>query len=177
MNWTLPSRQITSTLGFERVITPLTPFGDAPDGGWPAENDPTRPTSKPDFDSWGFDSWWTAQDWLTWHRALKASYGLDEANRIFVTAWQQQGFLASPLDARSFDTSFREYARANGFLDALYYGLGSLVRPIGTVTDIGTAVTDGISTVASISRWAIPAAALVLGYLWLEKATPKRSFR
>lgn len=168
---------ITSTLGFQRVITPMTPFGDIPDAGWDPSNDPSRPTSTPDYDSWGPDSWWTAQDWLTWHRALKSAYGLDEANRIFVTAWQQQGFGASPLDARSFDTSFRDYARTNGFLDALYYGLGALVRPIGTVTDVTGAVSDGVSTTAALAKWAIPIGALVLGYLWLERATPRRSFR
>lgn len=168
---------VTSTLGFRRIRSPLSPFGDMPDGGWAPENDPTRPTSTPDYDGWWFDSWWTAQDWLTWHRALKAAYGLEEANRIFVTAWQRQGIGAGPLDARSFDTSFREYARANGFLDGLYWGLGSLARPIGTTTDIGSAVTEGVSTVAGIGRWAIPAAAIVLGYLWLREATPRKSYR
>ncbi len=80
-------RPADSVLPFNRIRTPMTPFGDMPDGGWPAANDPTRADATPDYDGWGIDSWWTANDWMTWHRTLKARYGLDEANRRFITAW------------------------------------------------------------------------------------------
>ena len=73
------SRGFTSTLGYSRIVTPLTPFGDAPSGGWSTANDPSNPEATPDYDGWGPDSWWTAQDWLTWHRSLKSKYGLDKA--------------------------------------------------------------------------------------------------
>jgi hypothetical protein len=156
------------------VVTPLTPFGDAPSGGWPAANDPTNADSKPDYDGWGPDSWWTANDWMTWHRSLKAKYGLDDANVRFVNAWQQQGALSSPLDARSFDTNFRDYAKANGFFDALYYGLGALAKPIGTTTDVISGVTQGISTVANLAKFVIPVAALAFAYLFFVSKAPKR---
>ena len=45
------SRGATSTLGFNRVRTPLNPFGDAPKGGFPPANDPTKPDSTPDYDN------------------------------------------------------------------------------------------------------------------------------
>lgn len=168
------SRGATSTLGFRRVVTPLTPFGDAPAGGWPAENDPTRPDSTPDYDGWGPDSWWTARDWMTWHGALKSKYGIDEANRKFITAWEKQGFGATPLDARSFDTQFRDYAKANGFFDALYYGAGALVKPIGAVTDVVTGVTEGVSATAKLSKYLIPVAALALAYFAFQAYAPRR---
>ena len=168
------SRGVTSTLGFSRVRTPLNPFGDAPKGGWPEANNPTNPNATPDYDDWGPDSWWTAQDWLTWHRTLKAKYGLDEANARFVAAWQKQGMLSSPLDARSFDSSFREYAKANGFLDALYYGLGAVAKPIGTTTDVVTGVTQGISTAATLSKYLIPVAAVALAYFAFQAYAPRR---
>lgn len=168
---------VTSTLGFRRIRSPLSPFGDAPSGGWAPENDPTRATSTPDYDDWGPDSWWTGQDWLTWHRALKDAYGLEVANARFIAAWQQQGLGSGALGARSFDSSFRDYARANGFFDGLYWGLGSVTRPIGTTTDVTTGISEGVSTVANLSKWAIPAAAIVLGYLWLREATPRKSYR
>jgi hypothetical protein len=168
------SRGATSTLGFRRVVTPLTPFGDAPSGGWPAANDPTNADSKPDYDGWGPDSWWTSNDWMTWHRSLKARFGLDDANVRFVNAWQQQGALSAPLDARSFDTNFRDYAKANGFFDALYYGLGALAKPIGTTTDVITGVTQGVSTVANLAKYAIPVAALAFAYLFFMSKAPKR---
>lgn len=168
------SRGATSTLGFRRVVTPLTPFGDAPSGGWPAANNPTNADSKPDYDGWGPDSWWTANDWMTWHRSLKARYGLDDANVRFVNAWQQQGALSAPLDARSFDTNFRDYAKTNGFFDALYYGLGALAKPIGATTDVITGVTQGVSTVANLAKFVIPVAALAFAYLFFVSKAPKR---
>lgn len=168
------SRGVTSTLGFRRVVTPLTPFGDMPSGGWKPENDPTKATSKPDYDGWGWDSWWTASDWMTWHKALKAQYGIEEANSRFINAWQQQGIGATPLDARSFDSSFRDYAKANGFFDALYYGAGALVKPIGAVSDVVTGVTEGVSITAKLAKYAIPAAALAFAYFYFVAKAPRR---
>jgi len=167
-------RGMTSTLGFNRIRTPLNPFGDAPKGGFAPANDPTKATSTPDYDGWGPDSWWTAQDWLTWHRALKNQFGLDEANRRFITAWQKQGIGASPLNARSFDSSFRNYAKANGFFDGLYYGLGSIARPIGTTTDVVAGVTKGIETTASLTKYLIPIAAVALAYFAFQAYAPRR---
>lgn len=168
------SRGATSTLGFRRVVTPLTPFGDAPSGGWPAANDPTNADSKPDYDGWGPDSWWTANDWLTWHRSLKARYGLDDANVRFVNAWEQQGALSAPLDARSFNTAFRDYAKANGFLDALYYGVGALVKPIGAVTDVVSDVSQGISATATFTKYLIPIAVAAFAYMAFTAYAPRR---
>ena len=168
------SRGATSTLGFNRIRTPLNPFGDAPSGGFPSENDPTNASSTPDYDNWGPDSWWTAQDWLTWHRSLKTRFGLDEANSRFINAWQKQGIGSSPLDARSFDSSFREYAKANGFFDALYYGLGSLVKPIGVTTDVISGVSTGISSTASLTKYIIPIAAVILAYMAFTAYAPRR---
>jgi hypothetical protein len=167
-------RGATSTLGFNRIRTPLNPFGDAPSGGFPPANSPTNPDATPDYDGWGPDSWWTAQDWLTWHRSLKAKYGPDVANQKFINAWQKQGIGASPLDARSFDTSFRDYAKANGFFDALYYGAGSLTRPIGTATDVVAGVTEGISSTASLTKYLIPIAAIALAYMAFNAYAPRR---
>jgi hypothetical protein len=167
-------RGVTSTLGFRRVVTPLNPFGDAPSGGWPAVNDPTNADSTPDYDNWGPDSWWTAQDWMTWHRSLKARFGLDEANVRFVNAWEKQGVLSSPLDARSFNTAFRDYAKANGFFDALYYGLGALVKPIGAVTDVVSGVSQGISSTASLTKYILPLAAIALAYMAFTAYAPRR---
>jgi hypothetical protein len=111
---------------------------------------------------------------MTWHRSLKARFGLDDANVRFVNAWQQQGALSAPLDARSFDTNFRDYAKANGFFDALYYGLGALAKPIGATTDVITGVTQGVSTVANLAKYVIPVAALAFAYLFFVSKAPKR---
>lgn len=109
---------------------------------------------------------------------MKATYGLEVANRNFITQWQQQGLGANPLDARSFNTRFRDYAKANGFFDALYYGLGVLAQPIGATVGAGTSVINAaesaINTTASISKYVLPVAALFFAWTWYNGALLKR---
>lgn len=132
---------------------------------------PTNPDATPDLDGWGWDSFWSAQDWLTWHAAVKARDGLDVANARFLAAWNQQSFGASPLDARSFDSGFREYARANGFLSGLYGNGASIAQPLGLVSDVASASTQvgaGIQNTGTLLKWLLPVAVLgVVGvYAW-----------
>jgi len=168
------SRGVTSTLGFRRVVTPLTPFGDAPSGGFKPENDPTNAGSTPDYDDWFWDSWWTPQDWITWHKSLKSQYGLDEANSRFINAWAKQGVGASPIDARSFDVTFQNYAKANGFYDGLYYGLGALVKPIGAVTSAVSGASEGVAAIGSLTKYLLPIAGLALAYFAFMAYAPRR---
>jgi hypothetical protein len=174
------SPQFTSTLGFRRVRSPLVPFGD-----WPAAHDPTSADATPDYDSWGWDDWWTAADWQRWHGALKARFGLVEANHHFIAAWEQQSLGASPLDARSFNSDFKAYAKENGFYDALFQGLGVLARPVSAgvqvitagsevVEDVVDATASAVSTTAAAAKWLLPVAALVMGFLYLQTVTPRR---
>ena len=81
---------------------------------------------------------------------------------------------STPLDARSFDTTFRDYAKANGFFDALYYGLGALVKPIGAVTDVVSDVSTGISSTASLTKYILPIAGLALAYFFFTAYAPRR---
>jgi len=59
-------------------------------------------------------------------------------------------------------------------LDALYYGPGALVKPIGTVSDVVTGVTEGISITAKIAKYAIPVAALAFAYFFFMSKAPRR---
>ena len=148
---------------------------------WPTQNDPNNPDATPAYDGWGWDDYWSASDWLAWHRAMKAAYGLEVANSRFVNAWEAGiGWFSNsvPINARTFDSSFRDYARENGFLDALYgQGLGALAQPIGAITDTGSAVGEvgaGIKTSGNVLRYVVPvvivAALLVFVWLKLRKA-------
>lgn len=148
---------------------------------WPPEHDPTSPTATPDYDEWGPDDYWKAADWLQWHRALKDAYGLDEANWRFITAWDEQTSLANPIDARSFNSEFIAYAKANGFYEALFSGTGALARPVAAAAGAVRAgaqavedVTSAVTTVSSLSRFILPAVALYLGYLYLQTLKPAR---
>lgn len=151
-------------------------------GAWPAENDPSLPTSTPVYDEWGWTSnYWKAADWLRWHKSLKAAYGQDEANWKFITAWDEQTTGANPISARSFNSEFISYAKANGFYEALFSGTGVLARPIAAGAEAvrtGSQVVEDVaaaaSTVGTASRYLLPIAALVMGYLYLQSVTPRR---
>jgi hypothetical protein len=139
----------------------------------PPANDPTLPTAAPDYDGLGFDSQWSAADWMTWHAALVTAYGLDEANHRFVAAWNGGGFFESPpLDARTFNSDFRDFARKNGILDALYSGIGIIAKPLGVANDVldtTTALGGGIKSTgqsfgSSLKWWVLGAVALALAF-------------
>lgn len=137
---------------------------------FPAAHDPTNADATPDYDGLGWDSQWTAEDWLTWHRALKARFGQAEANRILIKAWNGGGFLEEPpLDARTFNTAFKAYARENGFFDSLFSGLAVLAKPVSAANDVVDGVTDlavGVKNSAKTVGFILPVLALgALAYL------------
>jgi hypothetical protein len=43
----------------------------------------------PDYDEWGRDTYWNADDWITWHKLLKQHFGQDRANIIWNYAYAQ----------------------------------------------------------------------------------------
>lgn len=150
---------------------------------FPPENDPNNAQALPDYDGIGFDSQWSPQDWMTWHAALVTRYGQAVANSRFIAAWNGGGFFESPpLDARSFNSDFRDFARKNGILDALYSGLGVLAKPLGIANDVfdaGTSIGGGVKeTGASLGgslKWWIGAAVLVLAAVYLLPSFLARS--
>lgn len=130
--------------------------------------------SIPDYDEWGPDDYWSCADWITWHKAMKSKYGKDEANRRFLSAFHQAGFLASSYDCRSFNSEFRQYSKDNGFYDGLYDGLAVITQPIGVGTDVVNAagqtvsnISQGISNTSKAAKYAIPAVILVVSALVL----------
>jgi hypothetical protein len=111
---------------------------------------------------------------MTWHKSLKAQYGLEEANSRFIIAWEKQGVGAAPIDARSFNVTFQDYAKANGFYDGLYYGLGALLKPIGAVTSAVSGASAGVGAVGSLSKYVLPIAGLALAYFAFMAYAPRR---
>lgn len=129
---------------------------------FPPGNIPTDPDSVPLLDEWGWADYWSASDWLTWHAAVKARYGLEVANRKFIQFWEQQGFGANPINARTFNAAFRAYARENGFFDSLFYGIGSLAKPLGTVASDLPAVIDTTGNILRVIAPVVIVGALIL---------------
>ena len=135
---------------------------------YPEVHDPANPNSVPDYDSWGPDlTMWNCKDWTIWHGALKKKLGKPHADKMWVEAWQAQSIGAEPIDCRSFDDSFREWAKNENLLDSLYWGLGKVIaKPIGTGRDIGT-------NIAKSTSWAIPLMAIMAMGYFLVMYAPK----
>lgn len=142
---------------------------------WPIKNDPTNPDATPDYDEWGVDDYWSAQDWIRWHESMKKKYGLKEANLRFVDAYGKASFGASSLDFRTFDSQFKEYAKKNGFHEALFSGIAILARPIAGAIDVGTSVIqsgEGLGqtaeNIAKVMKVMLPVvvAAAAIGIIW-----------
>ena len=102
--------------------------------------------SQPIYDGWGWDDHWSCEDWIRWHQCLRTKYGLQQANYIFIDAFHKAETFADSYNCRSFNSGFREYARQNGFFDALFSGIGIIAQPLGWITDTTSNIGEVIST-------------------------------
>jgi hypothetical protein len=140
--------------------------------------------SQPIIDGWGYDTYWGPNDWISWHKKMKEKFGLDEANHRFIEAYGEPDFGAASYDWRTFDDTFIEYAKENGFHNALFNGLGGL---IGKVASLGkTAVSktsdtassvienagDTITSLSKMAKWVIPVIVILIiagGIVYITK--------
>lgn len=122
--------------------------------------------SVPDLDEWGWDDWWTCDQWLQWHALREIAYGLTDANNTFVDYWNQQSMGAGALSCRTFNSNFRQYCESKGLLGRLYDG-GEIMQPVGSVLetagDVGSAIGDTVTNLADAAsntsgtlKWLIP---------------------
>lgn len=113
-------------------------------------------SSSPDYDDWGWDDYWSCEDWVEWHKKLKEAFGKDVANYKFIAAFQKQTFGAAGYECRTFNAAFRQYARDNDFYEALFQGIGILAQPIGWAIDllgnVGEVVTDTTEAASNVSN-------------------------
>lgn len=136
--------------------------------------------SKPDYDEWGPDDYWGAQEWMSWYDAMKKAYGEGEAKKRFITAYHEAGFAASSYDWRTFNSQFKKWAKDNGIYDALFDGIAGIITKtastgIGaadTVLDTAGSVIDdagkAIKNTTKLTKWLIPTVIIVVvvGVLW-----------
>jgi len=129
---------------------------------WPIQNNPTNPLATPVFDGWGWDPYWTKQDWLAWHNSLKTEFGQPAANDKFVNAWlSRDGFFEAFGDVRgdwvSLDTAFRDYLKAHNtsaginMLDAIAGG-NPITAVMGGASDLGSAGLNIVSNSTDVAE-------------------------
>lgn len=123
--------------------------------------------SQPNYDEWGWDDYWSCEDWVEWHKALKNAYGQSQANQTFVQAFHQASFGASSYDCRTFNTAFRTYAKDNGILDALYQGIGVLMIPAGSAIEIGGNIVGLAVNTSSLLKKIVPLIIILVMIIFL----------
>ena len=98
----------------------------------------------PDYDEWGWDTFWSCDDWITWHQKLAQHFGEATATEIWNYAFKKTTNLSSNLDCISLDASFRAYVKAHKL--TVYEDL--ITDVIGGSTDI---LNSAVDTTVSVS--------------------------
>lgn len=107
----------------------------------------------PNYDEWGYDTSWNCDDWMTWHKHLKAHFGDERAKLIWNYAYAQGSGFSSHWDCRTFNSNFRTYARENKLDTYASVKLPILPQVLdlsGSVFDLANGVSDTISEIAGV---------------------------
>lgn len=105
-----------------------------------------------------WSDYWSAKTWINWHKAVKAKYGKDRANEVFIIWWEKAPPASPTTDFRSFDNDFIQYAKQEGFYNALFKGLGGLIgktastanQTVNVATDVVGAAGDAIDDLGGV---------------------------
>lgn len=113
--------------------------------------------STPDYDSWGPDDYWSCEDWITWHKALKAKYGKAEADSKWLAAWNAQ-------DSFEHNYNWCKYAAAfNTYVSTEKLAASHLLADIFSgVTKIGENAVDTATSTSKILKYLIPTVIVII---------------
>ena len=138
--------------------------------------------SVPDYDNWGYDSFWDLATWVAWHRGLVSKYGRStdtdgypKADKIWLSAWVKQGSYSSPILAIIQPSRFKaetdyikkfpllyQYSglkRASEGLNPLETSYTATKLPFdvaGNVVDAVSDIGDSIGTTGKILKYGVP---------------------
>jgi hypothetical protein len=97
------------------------------------------------FDFFHLGSGWSVQDWIAWYSILEATDGQTQAVSKFVKAFRNAPFGSPTIDFRTFDSEFKDFAKENGFYDALFTGvLGTIAKAENTAGDVVNSGLDAV---------------------------------
>lgn len=124
--------------------------------------------SQPDYDGWGYDKYWGAQHWMSWHAAMKLKYGKAEADNRFVNAWiGGQSYGAAQNDWLIFNSSFRAWANAENLREKMN---GSIIDSAANLVDnVATSAAnaventgDATENLSKVLKWVVPILGVVI---------------
>ena len=118
--------------------------------------------SKPDYDDWGYDEYWTCEDWRIWYTKLKDHYGKSQAYTIWTNAWLKQDIWESNYSWCKYDTHFTEYMKAEGI------NVGHVVSNIiNTGGEVLEDVTGGIVNTTKLIKYGLPFIVIGVGLFYV----------
>lgn len=115
--------------------------------------------SKPDYDEWGYDDYWSCDDWIEWHKKLKAKFGKQIADQTWLQAWNAQGSFESNYNWCKYGGAFNTYVR-NEKLNASWWLPNILNSVTGVAEDAGDAAKNTSNVLKVVIPVIIVAAAL-----------------
>jgi hypothetical protein len=99
-----------------------------------------------------WQDWWNAATWTRWHSKVMEKYGKARANEVFLIWWNKAPLLSPTIDYRTFDKPFIEYAKKNGFYDALFTGIGGVLgKTAGALNKTTEAAGDVVGAAGDIA--------------------------
>ena len=130
---------------------------------------PITATSFPDYDSSGYGSTWTCDDWITWYNALLTVNTPTQANVTWEQYWEGQGFWTENYSFCKYDATFNTFANANGLNDAvntLSDVISGGTKAVDNVTTAVVGVSATAANIANIAKYVVPAL-IVIGSILL----------
>lgn len=107
---------------------------------------------------------WGCNDWVVWHKRLVEAYGQNQANEIWVNAWESQSFWDTQFNFCKYDCDWSTYFKSQG-LDAGHL-LSNIVckgKDVSEdVLDSAGEITKGGITTAKVLKTAVPALLILL---------------
>lgn len=126
--------------------------------------------SIPQRDTWGWEPYWSCEEYMQWHKLNVQQYGADVANQKFVSAWSELDTFDHNYNWCKYNREFTAYFKSYG-IDVGNI-LSDIVTAGGNVVDSVTNVTQAASNTTQMLRWIIPVAviaALIIAGMWAYK--------
>jgi hypothetical protein len=108
--------------------------------------------SDPDLDEWGFDTFWSCENWIQWYEALKDHYTKAEARIKWVNGWNEGDSLGHETICL-FDPYFANYFKNQGIeidntFTAIVVGLQTITE---TSIDAGVNIAKFLKAIAPLA--------------------------
>lgn len=130
--------------------------------------------STPDYDGWGWDSYWSAEEWVQWHKTLVAAFGKQAANDTWKMAWGKQGAWEHPFNWYKYNRGFTDYFKSQG-IDVGWFGSKiitttgeAVIEVTENVTDAAADLSQGVVSTANVLKIVAPTLLIGIGYYFYK---------